>query len=126
VSVRVVETAIPAVLLLAVLARAVLGPPPATAPARTRIACVALLAGAADVLAAILMLKAHPLSTWAAFAGAAGGSWAMWLARTPGHGGGGGGGDDGGEPPVHPSPDGPVEWDAFDAARAGWRPRARA
>lgn len=106
-----------AALLLASIGRAFFGPPPDRSD---------LLAAAAWMLAGATLLGFVLIAGHAARPRdllAAGGVEAIcvagWRLRQASRGGGGGDSD--------PAPEGdpPVDWDEFDRARAGWRPRPR-
>jgi hypothetical protein len=74
-------------------------------------------------------LTDHREATVAALvvAGAAAAVLAVWVARRgeddEGGGGGGGGGPKDDRPDMPPGPSGLIDWESFDRARAGWRPR---
>jgi hypothetical protein len=113
-------------LLLAAVAVATLFAPAPRAALPSALCLVPVLAGAALLLAAIVLwplaglAAAAQMGTWASTAMML----AFWIARAPfpeppdeDPGGGGGGG--GGDRPWTP-PGGGIDWEAFDLARALW------
>lgn len=111
--------------------RAFVGTPPVRS--RPRLALlVAPVAIAGYVVAVLLLARGdEDLAGIGLAVGVEAAALGAWLARGPSGGdddggGGGEGPDDGGwgPPDEPPRPGGPVDWDAFDRARAGWRPPA--